>query len=127
MINTQNNSGSSTPQPTTTNGASHAASLNPNPTQGSKDLTRLVLEKNRMSAQGVAGPTPSYSYTSIAAAPSLKPKQRYCDITGLPARYQDPKTGLRYHNKEIYAVIKTLSTGQVQEYLAARGANTVLK
>ena len=71
--------------------------------------------------------TPSYSYTSIAAAPSLKPKQKYCDITGLPAKYQDPKTGLRYHNREIYAVVRSLSTAQVQEYLAARGANTVLK
>ncbi|THW95331.1 hypothetical protein D6C90_00823 [Aureobasidium pullulans] len=71
--------------------------------------------------------TPSYTYTSIQAAPSFKPKQKYCDITGLPAPYSDPKTGLRYHNTEVYSVIKTLSTTQVQDYLAARGAHTVLK
>jgi INO80 complex subunit C len=71
--------------------------------------------------------TPSYTYTSIQAAPSFKPKQKYCDITGLPAPYSDPKTGLRYHNTEVYSVIKTLSTTQVQEYLAARGAHTILK
>lgn len=70
---------------------------------------------------------PSYSYTSIQAAPSLKPKMKYCDITGLPAKYQDPKTGLRYCNQEAYGVVRTLNTAQVQEYLATRGANTVLK
>jgi len=128
MLNTQNNSGSSTPQPVASNGAAPpGSSLHPNPAQASRDLTRLVLEKNQQQATGLPAPTPSYSYTSIAAAPSLKPKQRYCDITGLPALYQDPKTGLRYHNKEIYAVVKTLNTAQVQEYLATRAANTVLK
>jgi len=134
FLATQNNSGSSTPLPSTTNGTAAAgaaqqqtSSLHPNPAQASQDLTRLVLEKNQNQTQVILPPTPSYTYTSIAAAPSLKPKQRYCDITGLPAPYQDPKTGLRYHNKEIYAVVKTLSTAQVQDYLAARGANTVLK
>lgn len=125
MLNTQANSGAATP--TAQEGG---AMLNPNPVQGSQDLSRVVLEKNQKQAQGVptvSFTTPSYSYTSIAAAPSLKPRQKYCDITGLPAPYQDPKTGLRYHNREIYAVVKQLSTAQVQEYLAARGANTVLK
>lgn len=119
LLATQNNSGATTPQP-----GDSTASLNPNPTQASQDLSRAVLEKNQRQAQAVV---PTYSYTSIAAAPSFKPKQKYCDITGLPASYQDPKSGLRYHNKEIYGVVKTLSTGQIQEYLAARGANTVLK
>jgi len=114
---TQNNSGASTPQPTD-------ASTPANPT----DLARAVVEKNQQQAQPVQLPAlPTYTYTSLTAAPSFKPKQRYCDLTGLPAPYQDPKTGLRYHNKEIYAVINTLSTAQVQEYLAARAANTVLK
>jgi len=132
LINTQNNSGTSTP--TTADGGT---ALNPNPTQGSQDLSRLVLDKNTKATSSLQPPTmtqqgqtiqiPSYTYTSLAAAPSLKPKQRYCDITGLPARYQDPKSGLRYHDKEIYAVVKTLGTAQVQEYLAARGAHTVLK
>lgn len=97
---TRNNSASATPQPESTN-------PEPQPVQ------QLV--------------TPSYTYTSIQAAPSFKPKLKYCDITGLPAPYSDPKTGLRYHNTEVYAGIKGLSTAQVQEYLAARGAHTVLK
>lgn len=115
LLATQNNSGATTPQPTD---ASSAA----NP----PDLARAVMERNQQQAtQPLVIPT--YTYTSMTAAPSFKPKQRYCDLTGLPAPYQDPKTGLRYHNKEIYAILNTLSTTQVQEYLAARGANTVLK
>ncbi|GAB7339177.1 hypothetical protein MBLNU457_5839t1 [Dothideomycetes sp. NU457] len=112
---TTNNSGSATPTTSTAD-----ATLHPNPAQGSSDLSRAVLEKTLPAV-------PNYSYTSIAAAPSLKPKMKYCDITGLPAKYQDPKTGLRYCNGEAYGVIRTLNTAQVQEYLATRGANTVLK
>jgi len=133
IINTQQNSGASTPVPAS-EGAT-APSLNQDPAQGSRDLSRLVLEKNAKQTNG-AGMTlsvpnvpkePSVTYTSIAAAPSLKPKKKYCDITGLPAKYTDPKTGLFYFNAEVYQVVKGLSTTQVQEYLAARGANTILK
>ncbi|QIW95394.1 hypothetical protein AMS68_000912 [Peltaster fructicola] len=130
LINTQQNSGASTPQPVADGTASPV--LNLNPAQGSQDLSRLVVEKNAKALNGGAlssGVTnmPSVTYSSIAAAPSLKPKKKYCDITGLPAKYKDPKSGLYYYNAEVYAVVKSLSTGQVQEYLAVRGANTVLK
>lgn len=109
--------------------------LSSNPAQGSKDLARAVLEKAAASAPAGGAPPsallaqqqPSYTWTSVAAAPSFRPRRRYCDITGLPASYVDPKTGLRYANKEVYAVVRGLGTGTVQEYLAARGANTVLK
>lgn len=131
LLNTQQNSGATTPQPSTD--GTNTPSLNPNPEKASQDLGRLVLEKNAKQSNGIATPMagistgPSVTYTSIAAAPSLKPKRKYCDITGLPAKYKDPKSGLYYYNAEIYAVVKGLSTTQVQEYLAARGANTVLK
>ncbi|KAK4541156.1 hypothetical protein LTR36_008230 [Oleoguttula mirabilis] len=138
IITTQQNSGASTPLPPT-DGTITPASLNPNPAQANNDLSRVVLEKN-IAAQQTSGVvasltanvgglavTPSVTYTSIAAAPSLKPKKKYCDITGLPAKYTDPKSGLFYFNAEVYKVVKNLSTTQVQEYLAARGANTVLK
>lgn len=136
LINTQQNSGASTPLPATDGTTTPAASLNPNPAQASQDLSRLVLEKNTgkqlsgmasLTVPNTTAAVPSVTYTSIAAAPSLKPKKKYCDITGLPAKYTDPKTGLFYYNAEVYRVVKGLGTAQVQEYLAARGANTVLK
>ncbi|KAI6826566.1 hypothetical protein KC340_g10150 [Hortaea werneckii] len=129
LINTQQNSGATTPQPST-DGTAPQASLNPNLAQADRDLNRAVLEKNAGRPQQTGAPVslgPSVTYTSIAAAPSLKPKKKYCDITGLPAKYTDPKTGLYYFNAEVYKIIKSLNTTQVQEYLAARGANTVLK
>ncbi|KAK4570422.1 chromatin-remodeling complex subunit ies6 [Recurvomyces mirabilis] len=133
IMNTQQNSGATTPQPATDSEAT-TASLNPNPMQGSQDLSRLVLSNNAKQANGggLAVPSnlftgPSTTYTSIQAPPSLKPKTKYCDITGLPSRYIDPKTGLQYYNAEIYQIIKGLNTAQVQEYLAIRNANTVLK
>ncbi|KAH9845666.1 Chromatin-remodeling complex subunit IES6 [Teratosphaeria destructans] len=130
IINTQQNSGASTPAIVTDDGTSAPATLNPD----QKDLSRIVLEKNAAAGSstksntfGAAALGPSVTYTSIQAAPSLKPKKKYCDITGLPAKYTDPKTGLHYYNAEVYGVIRTLGTSQVQEYLAIRGANTVLK
>merc|ERR1739848_398313 len=42
------------------------------------------------------------TYESIAAAPSALPAKKYCDITGLPAPYRDPRTGLRFYDKEVF-------------------------
>ncbi|EIN04710.1 hypothetical protein PUNSTDRAFT_76027 [Punctularia strigosozonata HHB-11173 SS5] len=67
------------------------------------------------------------TYASIEAPPSLLPQRRYCDITGLEAPYTDPTTGLRYHDKSIYEIIKGLSTSAAKDYLAARGVNPVVK
>ncbi|KAF1826053.1 uncharacterized protein K489DRAFT_386538 [Dissoconium aciculare CBS 342.82] len=133
LLNTQQNSGVNTPH--TSADGNTTSSANPNLEKANQDLGRLVLEKNaKQKGNAALAPTsltmglgPSVTYTSIAAAPSLKPKRKYCDITGLPAKYKDPKSGLQYYNAEVYAVVKSLGTGQVQEYLAARGANTVLK
>lgn len=64
---------------------------------------------------------------SVEAPPSLRPRKKFCDITGLlvsgkentcqrgfvlilihlQAPYTDPKTNLRYHSVEIYEIIKT--------------------
>ncbi|EPX74635.1 Ino80 complex subunit Ies6 [Schizosaccharomyces octosporus yFS286] len=67
------------------------------------------------------------SYSSIEAPPSILPQPKYCDITGLPAPYTDPKTRLRYHNKEIYSLIRELPSGVDQEYLKLRSSDIVLK
>ncbi|CAB60696.1 Chromatin-remodeling complex subunit ies6 [Schizosaccharomyces pombe] len=68
-----------------------------------------------------------FSYSSIEAPPSVLPQPKYCDVTGLLAIYTDPKTRLRYHNKEIYGLIRELPSGADQEYLKLRSSDVVLK
>ncbi|KAN0082924.1 hypothetical protein V8E55_008719 [Tylopilus felleus] len=67
------------------------------------------------------------TYTSIEAPPSLLPPRHYCDITGLEAPYTDPRTGLRYHDKSVYDLIKNLSPSVAKDYLSARGVNPIVK
>lgn len=113
--------GASTPVPT-------ASSLQPNLTQASHNLSKLVLERNLKGQNGgLSTSGPGATYTNIESAPSLANAKRYCDITGLKAPYTDPKTRLRYHDKEVFGVIRTLGQGVAEQYLEARGAHTILK
>lgn len=67
------------------------------------------------------------TFQNIEAPPSLQPQGKYCDITGLPAKYTDPRTGLRYHDAEIYAIAKSMSVDAAQAYLQLRNSQIVLK
>ena len=130
VMATQNNSGISTPA-TGAEGTTPAgnAGRQPNIAQAAQSLSTLVLETNgRAAAAGnAAGPAPTY--TNIESAPSFHPssQKKYCDVTGLPAPYTDPKTRLRYHNKEVFGSIRTMPQNVSEGYLAARGAHTILK
>ena len=131
-------SGTSTPALPSAGGG---GGLQPNLAQASRSLSKLVLEKNLNAAgrppaatNGTgagAGPTfataPTVTYTNIESAPSLAHSKRYCDVTGLPAPYLDPKTRMRYHNREVFATIRSLPQGVGEQFLEARGAHTVLK
>ncbi|CAO3631646.1 unnamed protein product [Cunninghamella echinulata] len=81
----------------------------------------LTLEKN----QDLSLDIPTYQ--NIECPPSIKPQKKYCDITGLSSSYTDPKSGLRYHNAEIYQYVRTLGVPNIQAYLASRNAAVVLK
>ncbi|KAJ5163892.1 uncharacterized protein N7500_005722 [Penicillium coprophilum] len=98
----------------------------PNLSQATQNLSTLVLEKN---ARSTFPTGPAVTYTNIESAPSFNPAyhHHYCDITGLNGPYTDPKTRLRYHDKEIFKVIRTLAQGVPENYLEARGAHTILK
>ena len=147
-----NNSGAATPIPPATDGLSTSGmstpavggggsaangsnsnsnsnnSLQPNLAQASRSLSKLVLEKSLKPLGAGAGPSaPSATYTNIESAPSMAPMKRYCDITGLAAPYTDPKTRLRYHNREIFSIIRSFPQGVAEQFLEARGAQTVLK
>lgn len=132
---TQDNSGAVTPflddSATSTDGETTPAvsvassALQPNLAQASRNLSKLVLERN-LRANGFST-APNATYTNIESAPSLAHPKHYCDITGLPAPYTDPKTRLRYHDKEVFGVIRSLGQGVAEQYLEARGAHTILK
>jgi INO80 complex subunit C len=132
---TQVNSGATTPFAVSTTDGSQTPAVGgtssarpPNIAQAAQSLSTLVLEKN-LKASMYAGAGPAVTYTNIESAPSLSPahQHRYCDLTGLPAPYTDPKTRLRYHNREIFGVVRTLGQGVAENYLEARGAHVVLK
>jgi len=116
LLATQNNSGISTPVVTTSPGPSTIAS-------------EPSISQAAQIAQNGANRAPTVTYSNIESAPSLHPtsQRRYCDITGLPAPYTDPKTRLRYHNGEIFGVIRSMREGAPELYLGARGAQTILK
>ncbi|KAI1647973.1 hypothetical protein F4815DRAFT_116915 [Daldinia loculata] len=121
-------SGSSTPAQQAAGG--NNSNLQPNLAQASRSLSKLVLEKS-LRPNGAGGApvsaAPSATYTNIESAPSLAHTKRYCDITGLPAPYLDPKSRLRYHSKEVFGFIRTLPQSAAEQYLEARGAHTILK
>ncbi|KAJ2503418.1 Co-chaperone [Coemansia sp. RSA 1972] len=88
-----------------------------------KNLKQVVAQEQADSDWPVDFP----AYWAIDAPPSLLPQKKYCDITGLPALYTDPKTNVRYHSAEVYRVVRTLPPGSEQLYLAVRNANVTLK
>ena len=93
------------------------------PTQSRRKRTSLRVRFHPFQVDAVS---PVLSDTSIEAPPSLLPPRHYCDITGLEVRvarvtsvcdaltsaiqapYTDPRTGLRYHDKSVYDLIKNL-------------------
>ncbi|XP_017406448.1 SWR1 complex subunit 2 [Vigna angularis] len=45
-------------------------------------------------------------HSEISTGPVQYPEQPVCAITGLPAKYRDPKTGLPYATKEAFKIIR---------------------
>lgn len=135
MLATQDNSRKSTPIPDASSATTgqvtpeQPRTSQPNLLQANRDLSSFVREKNAQQNGAAYVPPPTIAYTAIESAPSLHPssQRHYCDITGLSAPYTDPKSRLRYHDGEVFGVVRNLGQHQNEAYLAARGAHTVLK
>ncbi|KAF4610116.1 hypothetical protein D9613_010397 [Agrocybe pediades] len=91
-------------------------------------LEREEAAKANLNAAAVASDIPEEAptYTTIEAPP-LIPHKHLCDITGLEAPYTDPTTGLRFHDKNIYEIVKGLNPSIAKDYLSARGVNSIVK
>ncbi|KAF9579152.1 hypothetical protein BGW38_004696 [Lunasporangiospora selenospora] len=87
-----------------------------------KNLKQIITQEKSKEWK-ISTPT----YWNIEALPSMVPQKKYCDITGLEARYTDPRTKLRYHSTEVYQMIKGQPISAVQQYLGLRNAAVVLK
>ena len=86
--------------------------------------TEAKRRKWRPVKQILADPR-SAPFLSMRAPPSLNTgKQKWCDVTGLVAKYHDPKTGLHYHSSACFNHIRALSPAAVQLLLSLRRANT---
>jgi len=66
-------------------------------------------------------------YTDIEAGPSLFPKKKYCDFTGLISHYNEMHTGIRYYNSQIYKLSKSIPQPIKDQYLNIRKALIRLK
>jgi len=101
---------------------------NPSDHQQQSQSQPVVSKRARRELLGPVNPDVNYnSYMIIEAPPSVIPPKKYCDITGLEAPYLDPKTQLRYHNAEVYELIRTFGPGLDQSYLSLRGAHITLR
>lgn len=104
--------------------ASRAANAN------SGTSTPLATDPNRSNPATSAPAAPASiqaTYQNIESAPSLRRGNKWCDVTGLPAKYTDPKSKLRYVDGEVYRAVRGLPAGGAERYLEVRGANVVLK
>ncbi|XP_054767403.2 mucin-2-like [Lytechinus pictus] len=80
---------------------------------------KQIIASERVQLNRPVGST----YSSIDAPPSRKPPKKYSDISGLPAKYTDPRTKLRYSNTEEFAQLRMLPQDIVNGLLALRRAN----
>ncbi|KAA8899005.1 hypothetical protein FN846DRAFT_816081 [Sphaerosporella brunnea] len=98
------------------------------PARRNKNLKQILADSaaNATTARALQAAPPT-TYQNIEGAPSLRRGNKWCDVTGLPARYTDPKTKLRYRDGEVYHALRNLPAGGTERYLEVRGANVVLK
>ncbi|ODQ68663.1 hypothetical protein NADFUDRAFT_49302 [Nadsonia fulvescens var. elongata DSM 6958] len=88
---------------------------------------KVLAERQQQNGSSNKNFMDAANYFNLEAPPSLVPRKWYCDITGLEGKYRSVGSGLRYHDKEVYAVIKTLAPGVDQQYLELRHANVILR
>ena len=61
-------------------------------------------------------------YCDLEAGPSLLPKKKYCDFTGLTSCYNELHTGIRYYNSQIYKISQNIPQPIKDQYLNIRKA-----
>jgi INO80 complex subunit C len=79
--------------------------------------------KNIINAENALPYAPSVMiYSRYTSNPSSLPAKHYCDWTYQLAKYKDPRTRLRYANKDVFSFIRTLRPEQIKRLLELRKA-----
>ncbi|QRW25523.1 hypothetical protein RhiXN_07472 [Rhizoctonia solani] len=85
---------------------------------------REKLGREKLKAQGMdvdwTEDPEAITFTSIEAPP-------LCFLRNAIAPYTDPASGLRYHDKSIYELIKSLNPASMQAYRSVRNPHSVVK
>lgn len=97
-----------------------------NPVGSQKKRTWKSLKQILAAEKMLKWPENVPLYSNVNAPPSMKPAEKFSDLSGLPALYTDPATRLRYANKEEYATLQTLPMDITSGYLALRGASSIV-
>ena len=92
---------------------------------GAQSKKKIVILKKHFERE--PDPEVEGSYRSIEAPKSKKPKRKYCDLTGLRAKYTDRRTGLHYYSVEQYKEIFTMKDNTKDQHLALRNAVVKIK
>jgi len=93
------------------------------PGRGTNKNLKQIITGERYESYPPGVPT----YASIEAPPSSMPVTKYCDVTGLPAKYTDPKSKLFFAGAEVHALINSMPSDSQQALLAIRNGNVQLK
>ncbi|XP_076061157.1 INO80 complex subunit C isoform X2 [Oratosquilla oratoria] len=71
-------------------------------------------------------PQDAVLYSSIDAPPAFTPGKKYSDISGLPAKYTDPLTKLRYADTTEFHRVRDLPLDIVSGLLELRKASSIV-
>ena len=78
---------------------------------------RQIIDRENYHLMAANVPT----HVTVRSTPSALPPKKYCDVTGLPAKYTDPKTRLHYYSATEYQQIKQRHTDTIKLMLEIRG------
>ena len=97
--------------------------------QGCRKQPSLAAQQQIVAFDRLARRRCAETQTDALLVP-LPPSSRSLDPPSRPpsqAKYTDPKSTLRYHNPEVYDVLRTFQPAVIQAYLAVRGQGVVLR
>eukprot|EP00037_Helgoeca_nana_P008182 m.73000 g.73000 ORF g.73000 m.73000 type:complete len:104 (-) comp18769_c0_seq2:518-829(-) len=99
----------------------HPPFKNPNYVKKAARKRSLKQILTTLANRGKKEVLPVGSFVSIKTGDSTRFKAKYSDVSGLKARYRDPKSGLLYASVAEFRQISQLTPIEIRDFLAFRG------